>query len=97
MESRGWAVGLRFVSQMMTVTRYRREKLTARYDKLFLRTTLLSLLHSIGVTNGFLFCVLKNYDENHNYNKILKSEWLSTVLISALTGQCNRTVSVMAW
>ena len=86
MESRGWAVGPRFVSHMMTVTRYRREKLTARYDKLFLRTTFLSLLHSIGVTNGFLFCVLKNYDENHNYNKILKSDLLSTVLISALTG-----------
>ena len=30
---------------------------------------------------------------NHNYrnNKILKSDWLSTVLISALIGQCNRT------
>ena len=24
---------------------------------------------------------------NHNYNKILKSGWLSTALISALTGQ----------
>ena len=29
---------------------------------------------------------------NHNYNKILKSYWLSPVLISALIGQCNRTV-----
>jgi len=24
---------------------------------------------------------------NHNYNKILKSDWLSTALISALMGQ----------
>ena len=30
-----------------------------------------------------------------NYNKILKSDWLSTVLISALIGQFNRTVRVM--
>ena len=27
------------------------------------------------------------YHCNHNYNKILKSDWLSTVLISALIGQ----------
>ena len=67
MESRGWAVRPRFVTQMVTVTRYRLKKLTARCDKLFLRTTFLSLLHSIGVTNGFLFCVLKYYDESHNY------------------------------
>ena len=34
------------------------------------------------------------YDKkcNHNYNKILKSDWLSTVLISALITQFNRTV-----
>ena len=32
---------------------------------------------------------------NHNYNKILKSDWLSTVPISALISQCNRTVHVM--
>ena len=29
---------------------------------------------------------------NHNYNKILKSDWLSTALISALIGQLKRTV-----
>ena len=28
-----------------------------------------------------------NYSPNHNYNKIVKSDWLSTVLISALIGQ----------
>ena len=32
---------------------------------------------------------------NHNYNKIVKSDWLSTALISALIGQFNRTVRVM--
>ena len=37
-----------------------------------------------------------NIDNNHhNYNKILKSEWLSTALISALIRQFNRTVRVM--
>ena len=30
--------------------------------------------------------------DNHNYNKIVKSDWLSTALISALIGQFNRTV-----
>ena len=29
---------------------------------------------------------------NHNYNKILKSDWLSTVLISAPIGQSNWTL-----
>ena len=33
---------------------------------------------------------------NHNYNKIVKCDWLSTALISALIGQFNRTVRVMA-
>ena len=32
---------------------------------------------------------------NHNYNKIVKSDWLSTAMISALIGQFNRTVRVM--
>ena len=32
------------------------------------------------------------YSSNHNCNKILKSEWPSTVLISALTGHLNKTV-----
>ena len=32
---------------------------------------------------------------NHNYNKIVKSDWLSTALISALIGQFNRTVRIM--
>ena len=32
---------------------------------------------------------------NHNYNKILQSDWLSTALISALIGQLNKTVRVM--
>ena len=32
---------------------------------------------------------------NENYNKILKSGWLSAGPNSALTGQCNWTVRVM--
>ena len=36
-----------------------------------------------------------NNNHNHNYNKILKSDWFSTALISALIGQFNRTVRVM--
>ena len=31
----------------------------------------------------------------HNYNKIFKSDWLTTTLISVLIGQLNRTVLVM--
>ena len=30
---------------------------------------------------------IKNIRLNHNYNKIVKSDWLSTTLISALIGQ----------
>ena len=30
---------------------------------------------------------IKNIRLNHNYNKIVKSDWLSTALISALIGQ----------
>ena len=33
-----------------------------------------------------------NYNLNHKYNEILKSDCLSTVLISAPKGQGNRTV-----
>ena len=36
-----------------------------------------------------------NNSNNHNYNKIVKSDWLSTALISALIGQFNMTVRVM--
>ena len=46
------------------------------------RTSRLSLKYSS-------FCL------NHNCNKIVKSDWLSTALISALIGQINRTVRVM--
>ena len=35
------------------------------------------------------------FPANHNYNKIVKSDWFSTALISALIGQFNRTVRVM--
>ena len=48
-------------------------------------------------SNNFSYPVepFKLYSITHNYNKILKSDWLSTVLISALIGQCKRTVHVM--
>ena len=39
----------------------------------------------------FRYC----FTYNHNYNKILKSDWFSTALISALIGQFNRTVRIM--
>ena len=39
-------------------------------------------------------CCYYYYYYNHNYNKILISDWLSTALISALRGQCNRTARV---
>ena len=39
--------------------------------------------------------IFDNMELNHNYNKIFKSDWLSTALISALIGQFNRTVRVM--
>ena len=42
-----------------------------------------------------LICLITSMFTDYNYNKILKSDWLSTVLISALIGQCNRTVRVM--
>ena len=45
------------------------------------------------VEENFLECA--NNTTNHNYNKIVKSDWLSTALISALIGQFNRTVRVM--
>ena len=47
---------------------------------------------------SMLFLVKKmarDFSANHNYNKIVKSDWLSTALISALIGQFNRTVRVM--
>ena len=39
--------------------------------------------------------VVHYINNNHNYNKIVKSDWLSTALISALIGQFNRTVRIM--
>ena len=42
-----------------------------------------------------IYVAILDYFVNHNYNKILKSDWLSTALISALIGQFNRKVRVM--
>ena len=41
------------------------------------------------------FCEFIDLIINHNYNKILKSDWFSTALISALIGQFYWTVRVM--
>ena len=38
---------------------------------------------------------MKQLMHYHNYNKILKSDWLSTPLISALIGQFDRIVRIM--
>ena len=46
-------------------------------------------LYSVDLTGSYNFCL------NHNYNKIVKSDWLSTALISALIGKFNKTVRVM--
>ena len=47
---------------------------------------------SYKVCVGFTIApVTINLNINHNYNKILKSDWLSTVLIPALI-MTNRTV-----
>ena len=37
---------------------------------------------------GLIFGILQ-------YNKLLKSDWLSTILTSALIGQCKRTVCII--
>ena len=51
---------------------------------------LYNILYKVCV--GFTIApVTINLNINHNYNKILKSDWLSTVLISALI-MTNRTV-----
>ena len=75
--------------------------LISRFDKVPLswsRTSLKKLLkHVLGTVIVLISfnvaLALKKTD--HNYNKILKSDWLSTALISALIGQLNRTVRVM--
>ena len=53
-------------------------------------------MHTV-YTHGYSMynCTLLDYYYDHNYNKILKSDWLSTALILALVGQCNRTVCVI--
>ena len=60
---------------------------------------LLSILKFVKLLQGLLLItiiiIIIIIIINHNYNKILKSDWLSTALISALIGQFNRTVRVM--
>ena len=56
---------------------------------------------NVKIERGSTFTFTRDYPYissilfNHNYNKILESDWLSTALISALIGQLNRTVRVM--
>ena len=47
------------------------------------------------ITDQLLDSTQSYYHYNHNYNKTVKFDWLSTALISALIGQFNRTVRVM--
>ena len=44
-------------------------------------------LHTKVIERWFLLSLIYDKKCNHNYNKVLKSDWLSTVLISALIGQ----------
>ena len=46
-----------------------------------------SKINSISPRDHVLFSIYYYYYYNHNYNKIVKSDWLSTALISALIGQ----------
>ena len=76
--------------------------LISRFDKVRMplswsRTSLKKLLkHVLGTVIVFSFNVaLAVKKTDHNYNKILKSDWLPPALISALIGQLNRTVRVM--
>ena len=61
------------------------------HEKIFEKQINGKQLHDFGRSNNFFKIIAHNY-LNHNYNKILKSDWLSTALISALIGQLNRTV-----
>ena len=46
--------------------------------------------------NHYLFILFYYLFINHNYNNILKSDWLSTALISALIGQYASCVNNLA-
>ena len=61
-------------------------KILHAYDEIF--------LGKCGVKRSRLGS-LQCFKYNHNYNKIVKSDWRSTALISALIGQFNRKVRVM--
>ena len=66
-------------------------KLTLRRRRNLTQGNILRL-NLVGVTQAKM---IRYVITNHDYNKILKSDWLSTALISALIGQFNRTVRVM--
>ena len=55
----------------------------------------LALAYDVCLWTSNLAEKLRYFHLNHNSNKILKSDRLSTVRISPLTRQCNRTVCIM--
>ena len=63
-----------------------------RYWSLYITEAV--LIYGYDLDNNVYVAIL-DYFVNHNYNNILKSDWLSTALISALIRQFNRKVRVM--
>ena len=61
----------------------------------FIIIIIIIIVNNLYNNNNYYYYYYYYYYYHHNYNKILKSDWLSTALISALIGQLNRTVRVM--
>ena len=72
---------------------YGSSKQLARTAVLWSRTYNYVSLWDNRYLNNFAQC--NYYVINHNYNKIVNSDWLSTALILALIGQFSKTVRVM--
>ena len=69
---------------------------TIALQKLLLHIVHIESCHCLTASWSFAFKPDRAcFQLNHNYNKIVKSDWLSTALISALIGQFDRTVCVM--
>ena len=94
----GWALNAisnRNKLKLNLLRDFKKQKITV---KMYIKNTKIDAvtLYQRRTTINFGISGYKSdYSRNHNYNKILKSDWLSTALISALIGQFNRTVSVM--
>ena len=74
---------------------YRKQFLDTVFMPYYLLITRWRNLENMRFRHCRCFHFIIFYYTNHNYNKIVKSDWLSTALISALIGQFNRTVRVM--